>query len=217
VTQDHQKKAQAKIMFRIIFNILLLVIEVVLILSITRSWFVDNTHVEAPDMEVYVTGGGLSLYINVSTNNQSPSPGHTADAFQINRYAIPGDILNFSVFMPLANTEYSKIDITAYGLEYWLQYFTEEPATVQYAQGTEMIGFEYMMAVDLLTLPCNAKVINVERSEGDLTFTIELPPDFYVHGDAICLNFSLYFHDDDGNQNDYMGQLVSIGFRGKGE
>ena len=211
LVKKRQELTKAKVMLRIIFNILLLIIEAALIMNITFSWFVENKAVETRNMDAYSTYQGVSLYLSASFNS-TPPPNYNLEQIIINKYAIPGDIIDFSVFVDLADTNYRKIVVASTGIPIWLDYL-DNSAEIKYAlKDVDISDTVISIIVDEIT-SCGAVITAIDRVDGSLEFEIELPNDFYTYGDCICLDFKVYFHDDGGNQNEYMGQVLTIGFK----
>jgi len=206
---------RAKILFRIISSIVLIIIEITLILGFTFTWFASNQQVETNPIDSYSSFNGAPVHLTAAFNGAPLPPDYSDQPTQIDRYAIPGDVLEFSVFVDLSATSCTQIAITASSVPDWLEYMTNS-AIINYAEKiTDVDDNTINISIDKTT-PCNAKVTDVSVQNNQLIFTIALPNDFYNYGNCICLDFKLLFNDSNLNQNDYLGQTINIGFYANG-
>ena len=206
------KSTKVKLLFRIILNILLLLIEATLIINITRSWFVDNKIVETKQVELFSTYMGTPLYLSAVFNNDQLPPNYYNEPILIDKYALPGDILELSVFVDLQNTSYKTLSITTIGMPNWLRYI-ENSASLLYAEKETDINENVIaIIIDDIT-PCKAEIIDVHYVDDNISFILSLADDFYVYGNCLALNFKIHFLDEGTNQNDYIGQVINIGFK----
>jgi len=208
------KKAitKSRLLFRVMLNVLFVIIEVILIVSLTRSWFINNKNVDTAPIDFHTTHIGMPLYLSAVFNNNTPPPNYANEAIIIDKYAIPGDIMELSVFIDLQYTSYKNISVTTSGMPEWLTY-VDNTAKIAYAQ-KEYGPSEHLIAITIDELtPIQAEIFDVVKTDDTLIFKISLFNDFYVHGDCIALNFKIHFVDEGINQNSYIGQVINIGFK----
>ena len=199
---------------KIILNIFLIVMEIILVINITLSWFVNNKNISDDNNDFFVYHVGLPVYLSAQFNNQEPPDDYLKDSLSITKSVVPGDILNFSVFVELEpQLNPTTILVTAYGIPTWLL-LKDNSESLLYATKTE---YNNDVVIDpLQDVTCNAVIKNIETIPTGTTykavFTIDVPPEYKNYGNGLCLNFSLYFDETYTNQNSLLGQIFTIGF-----
>lgn len=206
-----QKNTKSKLLFRIVLNALLLVLQIYLILNMTLSWFVSNKVVEISQIDLYVYHSAIPAYINANFNDATLNE-YSNDKITLSKTIIPGDVIDLSVFVDLTgNMGVEFIKITVYNVPEWLAYMPGSAklfyATIGGALPDDMIALNKTLCPGTVADP--EPSINGELT--DLIFIIRAPADYYKEN-GLCLDFRLFFEDDDENQNRYMNQSVTLRF-----
>lgn len=213
--ENNIELTQKQLKRKIWLNIFLLVLEIILVIYITLSWFVNNDKISAQDTEFFVYHVGLPVYLSAQFNNEDIPEEYLKESVNIYKSAIPGDILKFSVFIEIdPGLEAETILVTAHGVPQWLS-FLENTEYLLYATKTDLTNDDVIIETHD-EVPCGAVVTNIDVVSTGQTnktvFTIDVPEEYTDYGNGLCLYFSLYFNETYANQNELLGQLFTIGF-----
>ena len=209
-----QKNTKSRLLFKIVLNALLLVLQIYLILNMTLSWFSSNKVIEAGQLDLRVYHSALPIYLNANFNDIILNKEYSDEGVTLTKTIIPGDVINFSVFADLTDSpgiEFVKISISY--VPEWLAYIPGS-ADLFYAEIKEILLNDM---ITLVKTPCEKTVPpphmpdNTEEGPYSFYFIIALPTD-YMGKDGICLDFRLFFEDNDKNQNQHMNKTIRINF-----
>jgi len=214
---NNRKKKKAKILFRIIINALLLIIQVFLILNLTLSWIIETKRVETTQLDFYVHNSNVKTFINVNFNS-AESYDYTNDEITFTKIIIPGDVIDLSVYIDLTETvNFTHIDIIVQNVPNWLLYLDlNESTKLWYADKTSETLENGNSYITLHKSVCDATVpapeeTPVDEDFYDLTFRIRIPDD-YASYEGLCLDFKLLFEDNNDNQNFLMEKEIRLRF-----
>jgi len=213
-----KNSVKIRLISRIIFNALLIVLQVYMIFNISLAWFFDNKAVEMSRMDIHVYNSRVPIFISASFNNAGFSD-YSDESYTLTKTIIPGDIINLSVFADLTEISAAEfIEITVMNMPDWLTYI-KGSAKATYADRRVTLSGDAYIELErhdygLCEIPecfCKAEIPHPVEENGEIIFKIKLPDDYFRY-DGICLDFQIFFEDDLTNQNDYMNAVVQLRF-----
>jgi len=203
---DVKKRVKKRLIFRIAYNSLFLVMLGFIAVNLSRAWFTEVTAPEVRQTTMYVQNSSVPAYLSANFNNAA-LPGYTNDEIALAKTIIPGDVLNLSVFVDLTGvTRNDSVLVTVQDLPAWLEYMPESPV-LTYADITS----GSVIPMSLNKTSCATVVSPPVIATGTIMFQITLPDD-YADYDGLCLDFGVYFQDTAVDQNQYMNQPVRLRF-----
>ena len=206
---------QKQLKRKIYLNIFLIVMEIMLVIYITLSWFSHNEKISAQDSDFFVYHVGLPVYLTAQFNDEDIPEEYLNESIDIYKSAIPGDILKFSIFVEIEEQlNASTILVTAHGVPEWLSILENEEFLL-YATKTLLTDDDIIIEPHE-SIPCDAVVKDIKvvptGETSKVVFTIDVPSDYNDYGNGLCLYFSLYFNETYINQNELLGQRFTMGF-----
>jgi len=207
--QGAKRMSKKKTRLILLYNALLVTAALYILLSLTLSWITSNIVTDTKSMRMHVYEASVPTYLNANFNS-AEFDGYTNEEVRLRKRILPGDIIKLSVFIHLRDMP----DVTAVNIE-----MGNVPAWVQYVPGSgELscanktgVSSEAGYQLELEKAPGATPVPTPERNGSELVFLLDVPEGCGEY-DGLCLDFWIFFEDDETNQNQYMNQVIRLRF-----
>jgi len=238
--QKNLKHTKSRLIIRILYLTLLFAVQVLIIISFSKSWFAENPAPEVQEMDLYVRHDYFPVFMTarINYNHAYDYPPYTNDLMSIKKTVIPGDLIDLSVFVKIEKNDTRFLELVVTGIEPWI-YYVENSAKLYYADiinGSIYVIGTIDLGIPPQPIPDTAAVIEeprtdfinitqITRTETDsMVFKIELFDEFFttylgdenngkLRHDGFCIDFQIYFYDDGDNQNILMkAKKATLGF-----